>query len=271
MNALLHNPLFWFALYYVFSSVVSGMPAPDAKSGQGYRWAYATLHALAGNLFNVLKSTGKLPNGDTMKTLSILLLVLALPLAVCAQTPTPTPAPSPTPDCSSAAIAAGTAESNCGVHFITGSAFYQLSNGKQATEFDARLPLTPRWSGFAAVFAIPGAQGNVTVAGPEFRERLSHLLGKQSIKTNQSLNLSKVEVFGRGGLGSEVNSVNNQRSFAYSVEGGLEFPIATVAGGPVVKTGIRVGYLGVLHYGAAPEKYFLGSNTTISPQVTISF
>jgi len=41
----------WVLLgWYVFSAVVSGMPAPAQASGPGYRWAYATLHLLAGNL-----------------------------------------------------------------------------------------------------------------------------------------------------------------------------------------------------------------------------
>jgi hypothetical protein len=199
---------------------------------------------------------------------SLLLVLVAVSFAV-AQTPSPVPAPAPS-DCSPAAIDAGTAESNCGVHFITGSAMYQLSNGKQATEFDARLPLSPRWSGYAALFTVPGARGNITVAGAEFRERLSHLVGKTA--NSQSItNLQKIEVFGRLGLGSEVNSINNQRSFAYLTEGGVEFPVATVAGGPVVKTGVRIGFLGVASYGRAPEHFVLGSNATISPQLTVNF
>lgn len=197
-----------------------------------------------------------------MKTLIYSLLFTLLASLSFAQTPAPDP-------CSSAAIDAGTAEANCAVHFITGSAFYQLSNGKQATEFDARLPLTSRWSGYAAVFAIPDAKGNITVAGAEYRERLNHLFGKAAASSN--VNLSKIQVFGRIGLGSEINSLNNQRSFAYSVEGGAEFPVMTMVGGPVVKAGVRIGYLGVTGYGRAPEHYVLGSNTAVSPQLTISF
>lgn len=270
MKTLLHSPWTWFGAYYLFSSIVSGMPAPDDKSGVGYRWIYTTLHTLAGNVAVALRATGKLPNGETMKSVILVLgaMLFLAPLVSRAQNPTPSPSPTPNP-CSSAAIDAGTAESNCGVHFITGSAFYQLADGKQATEFDARIPLAPRWSAFAAVYAVPDAQGNITVAGPEFREKLGHLFGKASTQSN--LNLNKIEVFARAGLGSEANSVNNSRSFAYLTEGGVEFPIATVTGGPVVKTGFRIGYLGVLHYGAAPEHFVLGSNTTISPQVTLSF
>ena len=36
--------------YFVFSAVVSGMPAPAADSGTGYKWAYHSLHVLAGDL-----------------------------------------------------------------------------------------------------------------------------------------------------------------------------------------------------------------------------
>lgn len=42
-----------FIGWYVFSSVVSGMPAPDSGSGLGYRWAYASLHLLAANFDKV--------------------------------------------------------------------------------------------------------------------------------------------------------------------------------------------------------------------------
>lgn len=58
MNQLIqwmHNPLVVLGAYYVFSSIVSGMPAPDDKSGSGYKWAYATLHTLAGNVGMLLK------------------------------------------------------------------------------------------------------------------------------------------------------------------------------------------------------------------------
>jgi hypothetical protein len=43
------------AVYWLFSAVVSGMPAPVAASGLGYRWAYSTLHALAGDLSGYIK------------------------------------------------------------------------------------------------------------------------------------------------------------------------------------------------------------------------
>jgi hypothetical protein len=63
MKTLIHNPWLWLGAYYVFSSIVSGMPAPDDKSDWGYRWAYASLHTLAGNIFNVVNmaKSGKTP------------------------------------------------------------------------------------------------------------------------------------------------------------------------------------------------------------------
>ncbi len=36
--------------WYVFSSIVSGMPAPTAVSSATYLWAYHSLHVLAGNV-----------------------------------------------------------------------------------------------------------------------------------------------------------------------------------------------------------------------------
>jgi len=42
--------------YFVFSAIVSGMPEPDANSGVGYRWAYHSLHVLAGDLSQVIGS-----------------------------------------------------------------------------------------------------------------------------------------------------------------------------------------------------------------------
>lgn len=50
MNFMNSHGLALLAGWYVFSAVVSGMPEPLAASGTGYRWAYASLHALAGDL-----------------------------------------------------------------------------------------------------------------------------------------------------------------------------------------------------------------------------
>ncbi|MGH9475432.1 MAG: hypothetical protein ACRD1C_03765 [Terriglobales bacterium] len=47
--------------WYAFSSVVSGMPQPADNAGPGYRWLYATLHLLAGNLGNVVKAASPKP------------------------------------------------------------------------------------------------------------------------------------------------------------------------------------------------------------------
>ena len=45
----MRNPWMLFGAYYVFNAIVSGMPAPGEKDGKGYRWAYTSLHVLAGN------------------------------------------------------------------------------------------------------------------------------------------------------------------------------------------------------------------------------
>lgn len=41
--------------FYLFSALVSGMPDPAPQSGMAYRWAYNTLHILAGDLSRYLK------------------------------------------------------------------------------------------------------------------------------------------------------------------------------------------------------------------------
>lgn len=51
-----HDGGWILAAWYVFSSVVSGMPEPAASAGQGYRWLYSTLHLLAGNVGKVMKA-----------------------------------------------------------------------------------------------------------------------------------------------------------------------------------------------------------------------
>ncbi len=49
-NWIDHNALALMAAWYVFSAVVSGMPQPAEASGVAYRWAYHSLHILAGDL-----------------------------------------------------------------------------------------------------------------------------------------------------------------------------------------------------------------------------
>ena len=43
-------PLWVIICYYVFMSIVSGMPTPNDKDGKLYVWAFGTLHALSANL-----------------------------------------------------------------------------------------------------------------------------------------------------------------------------------------------------------------------------
>lgn len=49
--AFIHsNAILLAGLYYLFSASVSNLPVPTDKSSTFYRWAYGTLHTLAGNL-----------------------------------------------------------------------------------------------------------------------------------------------------------------------------------------------------------------------------
>ena len=68
-------PLWLVIAYYIFMSVVSGMPTPTEKDGKGYVWLFGTLHALSANLnrakVGFAKSNGtiigqapKLPKGE---------------------------------------------------------------------------------------------------------------------------------------------------------------------------------------------------------------
>lgn len=46
----------WLLGYFIFSAVVSGMPDPGPEAGLAYRWAYHTLHILAGDLSQYIGS-----------------------------------------------------------------------------------------------------------------------------------------------------------------------------------------------------------------------
>lgn len=46
----MNHTLLGIIAYWVLSAVVSGMPAPTMQSGLSYRWAYQSLHILAGDL-----------------------------------------------------------------------------------------------------------------------------------------------------------------------------------------------------------------------------
>lgn len=45
-----HPAVFAIAIYWLFSAIVGGMPAPTATSSAGYVWLHNSLHILAGNL-----------------------------------------------------------------------------------------------------------------------------------------------------------------------------------------------------------------------------
>jgi hypothetical protein len=54
--------------YYIFSSVVGGMPPPFPTSSSGYKWLYNSLHLLAGNISEAFKKKyPDLPQGSTVK------------------------------------------------------------------------------------------------------------------------------------------------------------------------------------------------------------
>lgn len=53
MKQLLHNPIAVLGAYYFANALISGMPAPAATDGKGYRWLYSTLHIFAGNFGNI--------------------------------------------------------------------------------------------------------------------------------------------------------------------------------------------------------------------------
>lgn len=55
MTLISNHALLLLAGWYVFSSMVSGMPAPTSTSGVSYTWAYRSLHLLAGNLGQIVK------------------------------------------------------------------------------------------------------------------------------------------------------------------------------------------------------------------------
>src|ERR1700722_19346161 len=49
MTVLLHSELAHFIIYIAISAIISGMPAPTATSGTGYRWAFSSLNIFAAN------------------------------------------------------------------------------------------------------------------------------------------------------------------------------------------------------------------------------
>lgn len=67
-----HPAVFAVAAYWVFSSLVGGMPVPTPASGPGYVWAYNSLHLLAGNVTAAISSKypqlANLPAGTVQVT-----------------------------------------------------------------------------------------------------------------------------------------------------------------------------------------------------------
>jgi len=50
-----HQVLATLLGFWVFSAVISGMPAPLPNSSRGYTWLYGSLHILAANITNAMQ------------------------------------------------------------------------------------------------------------------------------------------------------------------------------------------------------------------------
>lgn len=53
---LLHPAVFAIASYWLFSALIGGMPEPSTTSSMAYRWAFQSLHLLAGNVSTAFTS-----------------------------------------------------------------------------------------------------------------------------------------------------------------------------------------------------------------------
>lgn len=63
-----HPVIVTAAAYYVFSAIIGGMPTPLPNSSSGYKWAYNSLHLLAGNITEAFKKRyPDLPNGSSFQ------------------------------------------------------------------------------------------------------------------------------------------------------------------------------------------------------------
>jgi hypothetical protein len=49
-----HPAIFGIAAYWIFSSLVGGMPPPGPDSSMGYVWLHNSLHILAGNVTSAM-------------------------------------------------------------------------------------------------------------------------------------------------------------------------------------------------------------------------
>jgi len=50
------EPYIIIGSYWLFSALVGGMPEPAATSSLGYRWAFSSLHLLAGNVSTAVET-----------------------------------------------------------------------------------------------------------------------------------------------------------------------------------------------------------------------
>lgn len=54
MTKLIHSPMFWVTLMYIYNSAVSTMPPLPEGASYWARWAYGAVHALAANWDKVM-------------------------------------------------------------------------------------------------------------------------------------------------------------------------------------------------------------------------
>lgn len=56
MNTIAAHPFTVIAVYWLFSAIVGGMPAPEINSSPGYIWLHNSLHILAGNITSAVQA-----------------------------------------------------------------------------------------------------------------------------------------------------------------------------------------------------------------------
>lgn len=52
----MNHDMLTLGAYFIFSAIVSGMPDPTPTSPLVYKWAYHSLHILAGDLSHIIGS-----------------------------------------------------------------------------------------------------------------------------------------------------------------------------------------------------------------------
>ena len=157
---------------------------------------------------------------------------------------------------------AQTPEPNVGTHFAAETGYVNLGDGGSATVITGRLPVTARWSVLYRQFQIPSANAQVFLGGAEFRDKLSHIFTKNANAASQ-VNLDRIEVYGRVGVGSRRDSQGNEPTFAYGLFGG-----ANVRINETISVGVEFGFM------RAPlrrENLFVSNMPTVAPGIQLRF